>query len=183
MGRPKLLLPFGGRSVIERVVETLRDGGAAHVLVVTGPHVPELVPVVRSAGAEVLVLEQPTPDMRTTVERGLAWIEERLRPSPDYRWLLAPADHPAFSTSTVRTLIEADESASIVVPTHSGRRGHPALLRWRHAADIRALPPDQGINAFLRSRAPETQEAPVSDPGILVNLDTPEDYDRLLGLP
>jgi molybdenum cofactor cytidylyltransferase len=179
MGRPKLLLPLGSRSVIERVVGTLRDGGARHVLVVTGPHVPELVPLARSAGAEVLVLEEPTPDMRTTVERGLAWIEDRHHPAPDDRWLLAPADHPAFSANTVRELLAAGSQESIAIPTHDGRRGHPAVLRWRHAAGIRATPPGDGINSYLRSLAAEIVEITAGDPGVLANLDTPEDYARL----
>src|SRR5207237_3552168 len=43
MGRPKLALPLGGRTVLEHVVAALRDAGVEHVLVVVGPHVPELV--------------------------------------------------------------------------------------------------------------------------------------------
>jgi molybdenum cofactor cytidylyltransferase len=181
MGRPKLALPLGGRTVIEYVVGALRDGGVARVLVVVGPHVPELVPLAAGAGADVLALTEPTPDMRATVEAGLAWVEEHHRPHPEECWPLAPADHPAFSAGVVRQLLfsGADPSRSIVVPVHEGRRGHPTLLRWRHAAGIRALPPGTGINAYLRLHANETLELPVTDPGVLANLDTPEDYARL----
>jgi len=182
MGRPKLALPLGGQTVIERIVSTLRDGGVECVVVVIGPHVPELVPLARSAGADVLALDGPTPDMRSTVERGLDWFEGQFRPDQDDWWFLAPADHPAFAASTLREMLTArDETHSIIVPTHVGRRGHPALLRWRHAAGIRASPPDLGINAYLRNHSAEMLELPVNDPGILANLDTPEDYVRLLG--
>jgi molybdenum cofactor cytidylyltransferase len=181
MGRPKLALPLGDRTVIERVVAALRAGGVGKVLVVVGPHVPELVPLASAAGADVLALPDATPDMRTTVERGLAWIEDRHRPSPDDCWLLAPADHPAFTSDVVCQLLGAarEVSHSVVVPVYQGRRGHPALLCWRHAAGIRALPRDEGINAYLRRHTNETLELPVPDPGILTNLDTPEDYARM----
>jgi molybdenum cofactor cytidylyltransferase len=181
MGRPKLALPVGGRTVIEHVVGALRDGGVGCVVVVVGPHTPELVPLAAAAGAEVLALPEPTTDMRETVQRGLAWVSERHRPAPDDIWLLAPADHPAFTADVVRAMLAAD--APIAVPVHAGRRGHPTLLRWRHAAGIRALPPGEGINSFLRSHAGEVCEMPVADPGVLADLDTPEDYTRLTSQP
>jgi molybdenum cofactor cytidylyltransferase len=181
MGKPKLALPLGERTVVERVVSTLREGGVAHVLVVVGPHVPELIPLARAAEAEVLVLNEVTPDMRTTVERGLAWLEERYLPKESDWWFLAPADHPAFSSDVVRQLLavaEANPSCSVAVPVNEGRRGHPVLLRWSCVASIRALPADQGINTYLRMNAQEVREVPVNDPGIHANLDTPEDYAR-----
>lgn len=183
MGRPKLALPLGGRAVIEHVVAALRGGGVEAVLVVVGPHVPELVPLARSAGAEVLALPEPTADMRSTVEHGLQWLEDRFAPRPDDVWLLAPADHPVLSPAVVRQLLDAAGSSprSIAVPACAGRRGHPTLIRWRHVAGIRSLPAGEGINAYLRSHRAETLEVPVSDPGILADLDTPDDYERLRG--
>ena len=56
MGRAKLSLPLGGRAVLERVIDTLRQAGIEKILVVVGPHVPELVPLARDAGAEALLL-------------------------------------------------------------------------------------------------------------------------------
>lgn len=181
MGRPKLALPLGEQSVLECVVEALHAGGVEYVVVVIGPDGLELAPLAASAGADVLALADQTPDMRTTVERGLDWIEQRRHPTPDDRWLLAPADHPAFAPSVVRDLLaaKADGRHSIIVPTFGGRRGHPALFRWRHAAGIRALPTNEGINSYLRGHTEELLELPVNDPGILMNLDTPEDYARL----
>ncbi len=182
MGRPKLSLPLGGRAVIEHVVAALRRGGADRVLVVAGPHVPELAPLAESAGADVSLLAEQTPDMRSTVEHGLRWLEDRLAPRPDDSWLLAPADHPTLDPAVVRQLrdaVAADPSKSIAVPVVGDRRGHPALIAWRHAAGIRALPPGQGINAYLRQHAGETAEVPVTGTAALCDLDTPEDYERL----
>jgi molybdenum cofactor cytidylyltransferase len=180
MGRPKLSLPLGERSVLEHVVRALRTGGADQVVVVIGPHVPELVPLAEAARANVCRLAEPTPDMRATVERGLAWVEEHL-PRPD-AWLLSPADHPTLDPTVVYELIAAfasDAGRSIFIPTHSGRRGHPALIAWKHVEGIRAVPHDRGINAYFRERAPDVREVAVSSAGVLCDLDTPEDYERL----
>jgi molybdenum cofactor cytidylyltransferase len=178
-GRPKLAMPLGDRTVIERVVATLLDGGVEHVIVVIGPHVAELEPLARAAGGEIVALTEITPDMRTTVEKGLDWIDERYHPAEDDRWLLAPADHPGFTAGVVQALLAANEPQTTFVPAFEGRRGHPVSLRWLHTRGIRALPPGLGINAFLRSHSSAIREQPVDDSGILANLDTPEDYEQL----
>ncbi len=180
MGRPKLSLPLGDRSVLEHVVAALLAGGADQVVVVVGPHVPELVPLAEAAGAHVCKLAEPTPDMRATVERGLAWIEEHV-PRPT-AWLLAPADHPTLDSGVARDLCDAfrrEPARSILVPVYEGRRGHPALVAWRHVEGIRALPADRGINAYFRTRTEDVREVAVSSAGVLCDLDTPADYERL----
>src|SRR5262249_51400158 len=105
MGRPKLALPLGDRSVLERVIDALRQGGVEHVLVVIGPHVPALVPLAALAGAHTLLLPVETADMRSTVEQGLLWLEERFHPTSDDAWLLVPADHPTLDAAVVRELL------------------------------------------------------------------------------
>src|SRR5205807_6089865 len=101
MGRPKLALPLGGLTVLERVLGALRRGGVEHPVVVVGPHVRELAPLAQGAGAHVCCLAGETADMRATVEQGLRWLEERFRPRPGDDWLLVPADHPALAAGVV----------------------------------------------------------------------------------
>jgi molybdenum cofactor cytidylyltransferase len=182
MGRPKLALPLGERTVLERVIDSLRAAGVEHVLVVVGPHVPQLAPLAQSAGAHVLQLAEETPDMRATVEVGLRWLEGRFRPRPDDGWLLVPADHPTLDPHVIRRLLQERAAArdrSVIVPTHSGRRGHPTLIDWKHVAGMRVLPAGSGLNVYLRQQAAETLELQVDSPNVLCDLDTPEDYERL----
>ena len=183
MGRPKLALPLGGRTVLERVIAALRGAGVERVLVVIGPHVAELVPLAQAAGAEALLLAKPTPDMRATVQAGLDHLETTYQPQPDDAWLLVPADHPTLTANIVQRLVQARHASaahSIVIPTHQGRRGHPALIDWKHVERIRNLPAGTGLNSYLRARAAETLECEIETAEILCDLDTPEDYARLL---
>jgi molybdenum cofactor cytidylyltransferase len=182
MGRPKLLLPLAGRTVLECVIAALRQAGVDQVLVVVGPHVSELGAVATQAGASVCVLAEETPDMRATVERGLRWLEEQFQPGPDDAWLLCPADQPMLDPGVVRQLLEARANRpadTIFIPSFGGRRGHPALIGWQHVAAMRELPAGVGLNVYLRQQAPVTQEVTVASEGILLDLDTPEDYTRL----
>jgi molybdenum cofactor cytidylyltransferase len=183
MGRPKLALPVGASTVLERVIQALRGGGIDHVLVVLGPHVADLAGMAQAAGAHVLPLAAETPDMRATVEHGLHWFEERFHPGDGDAWLLVPADHPTLDAAIVRQLLAAhatDPDRLVVVPTHAGRRGHPTLLSWRLVAGIAALPAGQGLNTYLRQHGRNTLEVHVEQPEVLFDLDTPEDYARLV---
>ncbi|MFO0843448.1 MAG: nucleotidyltransferase family protein [Gemmataceae bacterium] len=183
MGRPKLGLPVAGKTVLEHVVAALLDSGVNPVLVVLGPHVADLSDAARAAGASVLLLPWPTPDMRATIERGLEWLDETLRPNDDDDWLLSPGDHPTLEVTVVRALLAARAAhpdKTVIVPTYEGRRGHPAVVRWRLVAGLRAHPPGEGLNTYFRARATETLEWPVSSGSVVEDLDTPEDYERLL---
>ena len=179
MGTPKLLLRLGGTTVLEHVVAAVRSAGVDDLLVVVAPGANELAQLATSAGAHVLRLDEDTPDMRATCLHGLAWIEKHCRPSDDDSWLLLPADHPTVRPEVVRAILTAATDKTIVVPTYQGRRGHPTLLRWKHVAELRALPADSGLNLFIREHAGETLEIDWPSDEILRDLDTPEDYRRL----
>jgi molybdenum cofactor cytidylyltransferase len=183
MGRPKLSLPLGNRTVVEHVVQAVTNADVCCVLVVTGPDESALSTLAEKAGAAVLRLTEDTAEMRDTIERGLEWLEDRYQPAPEDGWLLLPADHPCIDSEVVRQVIKSKEAApekSIVVPSFEGTRGHPTWIAWRHVAGIRALERGLGLNAYLRRYQQETLELPVAAESVLWDLDTPEDYERLV---
>lgn len=183
MGRPKLSLPLLGRTVLECVVAALREGGVEHILVVVAPHGAALISLAESAGAEVCLLPSDTPDMRATIEWGLTSMEQRWQPTADEPWLLVPADHPTLAPQLIHLLLREYQQrgeASIVVPVHDGKRGHPAVLAWHHREGICRHPAGEGLNTYLRRQAAVTREVKVASAEILRDLDTPEDYERLL---
>jgi molybdenum cofactor cytidylyltransferase len=182
MGRPKLALPLGERTILEHVLAALHCAEVAHLVVVLGPHVRELATLAHHAGALVFQLAEETADMRATVEHGLRWLEEQFQPRPDDAWLLVPVDHPTLTASVIRELERARRSnpaRSIFVPTFHGRRGHPLMLTWRHVGGIFAHTAGEGLNSYVRQHSADVLEVPVENETVLWDLDTPEDYERL----
>ena len=179
MGRPKLILPLGGGTVIARVIRALREGGAGTIVVVAPPAdfagADVLADEATRAGAVVVVADSATADMRASVELGLDWLGRGPAPSSV---LLAPGDSPGITAELVRRIVDraSAEPASIVVPRFGGRRGHPVALPWDLAAEVRDLPEGTGVNALLASRADRVLMLDVDEPGTTADLDTPDDY-------
>jgi molybdenum cofactor cytidylyltransferase len=94
--------------------------------------------------------------------------------------LLAPADSPGLAPPLVARVIAAGraEPDRLIVPTHEGRRGHPAWIPWTLAVTIPNLPPNLGVNALFSRHAQQVRALPIEDASPVADLDTPEDYER-----
>jgi molybdenum cofactor cytidylyltransferase len=181
MGRPKLILPVGGVSLIARVVAALRAGGADRVVVVAppgdAPGASRLIADAEGEGGEVVVLDRATADMRASFERGLNWLEQDPRPDG---LLLCPGDSPGLSAALVARVVRGiqEHPDRIIIPTYEGKRGHPVALPWRLAAEVRCLPDGVGVNALMAAHADRVLTLDPGDPNALADMDTPEDYAR-----
>lgn len=179
MGRPKLLLPWGNGTVIERVLAAWRASRVEHVVVVTRGDDADLADICRRCGVAVAPASPPPPDMKASVRHGLAYVAQSWQPGSRDVWLVAPADLPGLSTETIDRVLAAHDPLrpAIVVP-RGERRGHPVLFPWGLAEEVASLPDDRGIDELLRRHA--VREVRVEDAaGAGDDLDTPEDYERL----
>jgi molybdenum cofactor cytidylyltransferase len=180
MGRPKLLLPFGRATVVEAVLATLRDAGVARTVVVIAAGDGALRSLARGAGAEVAVNHHPERGMLSSVVAGIEALggAATLASAGD-ALLVTPADLPTLRPATVERLIASLEAggAPLAVPTYLGKRGHPLALAAELLPEIAALDPGVGLRQLL-DRHP-VLELPVDDPGVVADVDTPAEYERL----
>jgi molybdenum cofactor cytidylyltransferase len=181
MGRPKLLLKLGHDTVIGQVVIALRQGGVNRVIVTAPPadaaEGPAVAAEARRAGAEVVVPQSRPIEMRDSVELALDTLARGATP---HRVLLTPGDSPGIRSELVVKLLEvaARWPERILIPCFEGRRGHPIVLPWVVATEVRSLPAGQGVNALITRHQDNVMELPVSDPEVVADLDTPDDLRR-----
>jgi CTP:molybdopterin cytidylyltransferase MocA len=176
MGRCKPLLPLGERPVIRHLVDTLFEAGLDAVVVVTGA---EGAAIGRAlAGLAVILVGNPDPesDMAGSLRCGL-----RASPEDATALLVCLADHPLVSAATVRALLARHraEPAAILIPTCDGRSGHPVLLPRPVADEIFTLPT---LRDVVHRTPQRCRRLEVADPGVTLDMDTPEDYRRALAL-
>ena len=183
MSRPKALLPWRGSTVIETLISSLRDGGVERIVVVRRPEDEELAALLRSATETSTVVNQnPAAGMLSTILAGMRFVQES--PGPAFSPLLVcPVDHPLLSAGSIERLLacHAEAGSRILVPTYVGRRGHPILIPESYLDALGTLDPERGLRHLLEIHASGVTEVPVTDPGILANLNTPEDYAAALG--
>ena len=138
----------------------------------------ELRDLASGAGADVVIPEIPPPDMRASFLVGLAAARSD-RPELAGR-LPGAGDSPGLSVDVVASLLKraAEHPAGLLVPTFGGKRGHPVLLPRDLAEEVRRLPEEVGINALFGRYPGRVVEVEADEPGILEDIDTPDDYRR-----
>lgn len=179
MGSPKLLLPWAGKSIIEHVLGAWLASRVTRVVIVMRPDDEELATAVRQIDVDVVIPNEPPPEMKDSVRHALDHIERRYLPQPTDAWLLAPADMPRLSTEVIDRLLteQQPDSPEILIPEVAGKRGHPVLFPWRLASEATRLPEGEGLNSLVARHA--VRLVPCDDGAILEDLDTPDDYQRL----
>ena len=179
MGRPKALLTRAGETFLAGILRTLRDGGVARIVVVTGVH--HDVIAAHLAGDRTVppatVVRNPdaSGDQLSSLRAGLAALDAE--PGLD-AVLVALVDHPLIDAGTVRALVrEHDASrAPVVRPEHGGRHGHPVLFGREAFEMLRHGDLPDGAKGVLRAFAAREVLVPVTNAGVLVDVDTPGDY-------
>jgi molybdenum cofactor cytidylyltransferase len=169
MGRPKATLEAGpgGPNFVDAILETLGAAGISAARVVVAPGF-------EHAGPSFVVNPDPSAGMLSSIHRGLGALQGRLDAV-----LVWPVDHPLVKRETVDAMIAAFRAGSppIVVPTYEGRRGHPVLFAARLIPELLAADPSKGARAVVHAHE-DRLELAVDDPGVLSDIDTPEDYAR-----
>ena len=172
MGQPKALLIYHGRTFLEQILGTIRESSIESTVVVLG-HDREAIESSVSLGVSVFN-EDYEKGMTTSFQAGI----RALAPEVDGAVIFL-VDHPVVDPQTVDLLISKFLPGRIVLPLHEGRRGHPVLFSREVLEEILELSPTSGANVVVRRSQERITEVEVSQPGILVDIDTPENFERL----
>jgi molybdenum cofactor cytidylyltransferase len=181
-GSAKLLSPVEGQPLLVRAIRSLLDAGVRDVLVVTAPGgaVQDAIRHLQPAGARIVINPDPDRGMFSSIQAAAAvW---RAGAKPDGA-LVLPGDMPFVRPETVAAVIAAAARGDALVrPTFKSRHGHPVALPWRAAEAISRADPHANLKAVLASSGIEHLDLDVDDPGVLRDVDMPEDL-RTSGPP
>jgi CTP:molybdopterin cytidylyltransferase MocA len=178
LGQPKALVELDGRTLTERGVTLLREGGADPVLVVTGaaPLSMAMARTVHNPGWRT--------GMGSSLAVGLRALESGSDEAAAGAAVVALADQPLVGAEAVRRLIAAYRAgASVVVAAYDGKPRNPVLIAREHWASVRELATgDTGARPFLRAHPELVTLIECADTGSPDDVDTPEDLARVRGV-
>ncbi|MFH1027816.1 MAG: NTP transferase domain-containing protein [Pseudomonadota bacterium] len=175
MGAFKPLLPFGGTTVLERVVALFRGAGVDDVRVVVGHCSAELLPLLKSLDVRPLLNERYQEGMFSSVVAAAESLEGK------GSFFLLPVDIPLVRRKTVELLSRSYQSTGkgILYPAFRGMRGHPPLISNLYRESILSWNGNGGLNGLLTQCESDSATIETGDEGVLLDMDTPEDYERL----
>jgi nicotine blue oxidoreductase len=171
LGRPKALVPWQGRLLVQHAVAALLEGGADDVVVVLGATADEV-----RAAAPDLPRTVDNPDwptgMASSLRTGLAALDD----GTDAAVILL-VDMPGVTAAAVGRLIAHASRTALAMGGYGERRGHPVLLGRDHWAGVIATATgDRGARDYLRANA--VVVVPVGDVAGDFDVDVPEDLAR-----
>jgi molybdenum cofactor cytidylyltransferase len=176
MGTSKPLLPLGTASVIGRVIETVRQAGVSDLVVVTGHRAAEVAPVIERLGVRHVHNPGYETGMFSSVRTGVAALRDDVE-----AFFILPVDCALVRPEVLRLLMRSHAGApdAILHPTCCGLRGHPPLISGRHREQLARAGAADDLRSFLERHRDAELHVDVQDLTILMDMDTPEDYERL----
>jgi molybdenum cofactor cytidylyltransferase len=173
MRQPKMLLPWGGTTVLGRVIEMLKAAGLDDLLVVTGGAHEQVEAIVRGLAQVVFNAKYANSGMLGSIQCGLGAVKPKARAA-----LICLGDQPQIQVGSVQAILQEYETtgASLIIPSYQKKRGHPWLVARKWWGEILEMKPPASPREFLKRHAKDIKYIDVDIPGILADLDTPEDY-------
>ena len=179
MGTPKQSLPVGASTMTARAAQTMLDAGLDAVVVVTRTELVEAIDLPRDDRLLLAFNDDSSSQMLDSILLGLSRLDEVFGLSAEAGVLVIPADMPTVPPDACERCIEAfrKSPSNIFIATCNGKRGHPILFPAALRQTLGEM--DGGLNALPRLRADLVSEVVIDNLGVLRDVDTQADYDRL----
>jgi molybdenum cofactor cytidylyltransferase len=179
MGTPKQLLPFRGITLLRRAIETAQSVPVEQVIVVLGANAERLAPEVEATGSTIVLNDQWSEGVSTSLRGGLAAV------APEARGVFVyPADMPLITVEVLRELARRQQLSGRPgsMTEVGGVRGVPVFLTRSLFPSLMIQEGDVGGAQYLRAHPDVIEAVHFADPDLVRDVDRPEDYRRLLEL-
>src|SRR4029077_3057760 len=178
MGRDKALLPWRDGTFLSAAIRALQPVTEL-VIVVAGANAASLEPIADSQAAFLVVNPNPQRGQFSSLQVGLQEVLNRGRDAA----IVTLVDRPAAEIETVQQIkaafLTSDERIWAVIPEYEGKHGHPIVIGREMIEAILRAPANSTARDVEHAHQEHIRYLPVSDPLVVVNVDTPEDFEKL----
>jgi len=173
MGARKMLLPYRGMTIIEKVIEIVLKAGIDRIVVVTGSGKEEITKVIRRLPVEQCYNDNWKTGMLSSVKCGFRSLPETCRAA-----IVFLGDQPMIDVKTIEEVAYAYHKTGkgIIMPVYNKKRGHPLLIDTKYSDELEKLNPGEGLRMLAHKFPVDVLEVETDDPATLKDIDTPEDY-------
>jgi molybdenum cofactor cytidylyltransferase len=177
LGRPKQLLPLAGLPLLAHVLRNAASSNLDEVILVLGFEAERIAAAVGEWGQRLVVNPDYAAGQSTSLRAGLAAVDPA---SEAVLFLLG--DQPGVSPATIDALIEMFRSSGgpIVAAQYGGKTGNPVLFARALFPELAQVTGDQGARKIVKAHQNEVVHVAVSGSRPPRDVDTEEDYEKLL---
>jgi xanthine dehydrogenase accessory factor len=164
MGQQKLLMPYGGKTIIENIIEKALASRAGAVKVVVGSNPDEICDLIKEHSVQIIENTAFEKGMLSSVQCGF----EALSSSASAGMILL-GDQPMVQILVIDKLIESFQKSrkGIIIPVYNKKRGHPVLIDTKYLLRINNLDPDRGLRQLMDENPEDIYEMEVETNTIL----------------
>lgn len=181
MGQPKLLLPWSKATILGHLLSQWQKAGAAQVIVAYAEQ--DLVMLAEFDRLGVAATDRVANPI---TERGMFSSIVCAAQSPNWQpalthFAIVLGDQPHLRLNTLVTLVAFAERhpEQVCQPVRNGRRHHPVILPKHFFLEL-GCSSFESLKEFLAGR--DHAGVDCDDPGLELDIDRPEDYERALAL-
>lgn len=176
MQKNKLLLPVHNKTIIELVIENVLNAGIDNIIVVLGPYRDEMMPIISKMKVRYCYNENYKQGMLSSIQCAFRNIPISMEAA-----IIFLGDQPVIPGEVARTLMESftESQKGILIPVYMGKRGHPVLISKSYRNEVEELISSEGLRALINKFSGDVLEIEVDSPGILKDIDIPQDYINL----
>ena len=171
----KLFLPIKGKPMIEWVIEKVKNSRIDEIILV-GSEL-SMNQLIRFEDSRMKIVENIhyLSGMTSSIQAGV-------KEATGDGYMICLGDQPTIEISTYDQLIVGFESTphSIIIPYYGGRKGNPVVLPGKYRAAILTHSKPEGCKEIIQKNRDYVIEVATDDPGILMDVDTKEDYNILI---
>jgi molybdenum cofactor cytidylyltransferase len=177
MGRSKQLLSYGDKTIIETVIDHITHSSVDETLVVLGANKDKIERIIKDLPVKSVYNPRYKKGMLSSVQKGFASLPEEAEAV-----LVFLGDQPMVSSAAITQIVNAYKSTEkgIVLPVYDRKRGHPVLIDNKYRQEVAALDPQIGLRELMHNHPEDILEVGLDTPAIIKDIDTPEDYKKLI---
>jgi molybdenum cofactor cytidylyltransferase len=176
--RVKALLPIGDTTFLERIVSHLQQSDIEELIIILGAQHELILKKLKPEVSKVLINDGWKKGQLSSLRLGIRSLSHQSEGV-----LFTLVDHPLVQISTYRTLIDfwKKDRRRIVIPMYKGRKGHPAIFPAWLYEDLQHQELPNGARDIIQRERDSVIFVPVPDSGVVDDIDTLDDYQRLIG--
>lgn len=185
MGRPKLLLEYGEGTILEAVLDAVFDSPLDGAAIVTTPEIEALLRDSVPPDVAVAVNHDADSDVITSVKLGLSKVKTRYQLQDADGIVVLLGDMPEITSATVSMCAEMYRMAKqprMLVATYHGARSFPVIVPFSRMLEVFCWERPRALEDLWERPGAEVRELPIGLAPRPIDVDTPEDYERLCAM-